>query len=62
MNLASEMEIKSPVLERCLAQYYCTNVECLPTEDAIASFNYLCSENRLVAAALIPPNSIKFIR
>ena len=37
------------------------NVECLPTEDAIASFNYLCSEDRLVAAALIPPDKVRFI-
>jgi hypothetical protein len=33
----------------------------LPTEDAIASFNYLCSEDRLVAAALIPPDKVRFI-
>ncbi len=37
------------------------NVECLPTEDAIASYNYLCSEDRLVAAALIPPHKVRFI-
>jgi hypothetical protein len=37
------------------------NVECLPTEDAIASFNYLCSENRLVDAALIQPDKVRFI-
>jgi hypothetical protein len=33
----------------------------LPTEDAIASFNYLCSEDRLVAAALIQPDKVRFI-
>jgi hypothetical protein len=33
----------------------------LPTEDAIANFNYLCTEDRLVAAALIPPDRIRFI-
>ena len=33
----------------------------MPTEDAIANFNYLCTEDRLVAAALIPPHKIRFI-
>lgn len=35
------------------------NIEFLPTEDAIATYNYLVSEDRLVAAALIPPNVVK---
>ena len=34
------------------------NVEALPTEDAIASYNYLCNEDRLVAAAFIPPEEM----
>lgn len=34
-------------------------IECYPTEDAISAYNYLVSEDRLVAAALIPPNVMK---
>ena len=34
------------------------NVEALPTEDAIASYNYLCAEDRAVGAVLIPPEQI----
>jgi len=35
------------------------NVELLPTEHAISTYNYLCSEVRLVAAALIPPDKVR---
>lgn len=35
------------------------NLECMPTEDACAAYNYLVSEDRLVAAALIPPNHVQ---
>merc|ERR1712173_162582 len=35
------------------------NLECLPTEDACSAYNYLVSEDRLVAAALIPPNHVQ---
>lgn len=38
---------------------YC-NVEALPTERAIAAFNYLVSEGRVVGAALLPPLKITF--
>lgn len=31
------------------------NVELLPTVKAISTYNFLCAENRFVAAALIPP-------
>ena len=31
------------------------NVEVMSTEHAISTYNYLCAEGRLVAAALIPP-------
>lgn len=31
------------------------SVECLPTEKAISTYNYLMEEGRVVAAALIPP-------
>ena len=31
------------------------NVEVMSTEHAISTFNYLCAEDRLVCAALIPP-------
>ena len=33
-------------------------VECFNTEDAAASYNYLCSEGRAVAAGLIPPDVV----
>ena len=32
--------------------------ELMPTDKAIHTFNYLVSEGRFVAAALIPPNTI----
>lgn len=35
------------------------NIEILPTESACATFNFLNSEGRCVAAALIPPKVIK---
>lgn len=35
------------------------NIEVCPTEDAISAFNYLIDEDRLVAAALIPPEEVK---
>jgi len=38
------------------------NVELLPTEHAIATYNYLCAEGRLVAAALIPPDNVRRLR
>ena len=34
------------------------NLECMPTEDAIAAYNYLVTEDRLVAACLIPPEEV----
>ena len=34
------------------------SVECLSTEKAISTYNYLMEEGRVVAAALIPPNFI----
>jgi len=33
-------------------------IECIPTEKAIATYNYLLEEGRVVAAALIPPNFV----
>lgn len=35
---------------------YGINVEVLPTEQACTTFNFLTGEQRMVAAALIPPN------
>jgi NADH dehydrogenase [ubiquinone] 1 alpha subcomplex assembly factor 3 len=35
---------------------YGINVEVLPTEQACTTFNFLNSEGRMVAAALLPPN------
>ena len=35
------------------------SMELLTTENAIATYNYLVEEGRVVAAALIPPNHIK---
>jgi hypothetical protein len=35
------------------------NLEILPTERACATFNFLNSEHRCVAAALIPPRFIR---
>ncbi len=37
-------------------QKYKINVEVLRTEQACATFNFLNSEGRIVAAAMIPPN------
>ena len=36
------------------------NIEVLSTEKACATFNFLNSESRCVAGALIPPTNIKF--
>ncbi len=38
------------------------NVQIMPTEDAISSYNYLALEDRLVAAALIPPDHLSRFR
>lgn len=38
---------------------FAINVEVLNTEQACATFNFLNSEGRMVAAAMIPPNHIK---
>ena len=35
------------------------NVELLTTENAIATYNFLVEEGRVVAAALIPPNHVR---
>jgi hypothetical protein len=35
------------------------NLEAMPTEDAIATYNYLCAEERLVVACLIPPEQVQ---
>ncbi|TRY61539.1 hypothetical protein TCAL_04173 [Tigriopus californicus] len=35
------------------------NVEFMTTENAIATYNYMCSEERLVAGALIPPQRLR---
>ena len=37
------------------------NVEAMPTEDAIGAYNYLVEEDRLVAAALIPPEEVTIL-
>jgi len=37
------------------------NCELLTTENAIATYNYLVEEGRVVAAALIPPNQVKLV-
>lgn len=37
---------------------YNINVEVLPTEAACATYNFLCSEGRACAAAMIPPGTI----
>ena len=37
------------------------NVELLTTENAIATYNYLVEEGRVVAAALIPPNKVHVV-
>ena len=37
------------------------NVEAMPTEDAIGAYNYLVEEDRLVAAALIPPEEVNIL-
>ena len=37
------------------------NVELLTTENAIATYNYLVEEGRVVAAALIPPNHVQVV-
>ena len=34
------------------------NLEVLPTEAACATYNFLCSEGRVCAAALLPPNTL----
>ncbi|CAG2053434.1 unnamed protein product [Timema podura] len=39
---------------------YKINVEILPTEQACATFNFLCSEGRYTAAGLIPPIKMSF--
>lgn len=36
------------------------NVEVLPTERAIATFNFMVSEGRVAGAALVPPVRISF--
>lgn len=38
------------------------NVEFLETEHAISTYNYMCSEQRAVAAALIPPQHVRKLR
>lgn len=35
------------------------NVNIMSTEHAISTYNYLCCENRMVAAALIPPTKMR---
>lgn len=42
-----------------LIKKYNINLEILPTEKACAVFNFLNSEERSVAAALIPPKTIR---
>ena len=37
------------------------NIEMLPTEHAIATYNYMCDEGRAVGAALIPPLQVRTI-
>lgn len=37
------------------------NMEVLTTENAIATYNFLVEEGRVVAAALIPPNHVKLV-
>ena len=37
------------------------NIEAMPTEDAIGAYNYLVEEDRLVAAALIPPEEVTIL-
>ena len=37
------------------------NVELLTTENAVATYNYLVEEGRVVAAALIPPNHVSIL-
>jgi len=39
---------------------YNINVEVLPTEQACTTFNFLNGENRVVAAAIIPPNHFSY--
>ena len=34
------------------------NFQFMATEDAISSYNFMTAENRVVAAALIPPVSV----
>ena len=37
------------------------NIEVLSTENAIATYNFLVEEGRVVAAALIPPDFVKIV-
>lgn len=37
------------------------NIEVLTTEKAVSTYNFLVEEGRIVAAALIPPESVKIM-
>ncbi len=37
------------------------NVEVLPTEHAVSTYNYLCTEGRAVGAALLPPDTVRMM-
>ena len=37
------------------------NIDCMPTEKAIGAYNFLVGEDRLVCAALIPPEIVTIV-
>ena len=55
--------IKNPVDPRLVLKMRQrgVNVEVLSTENAVATYNYLAEEGRVVAAALIPPDFVKLV-
>lgn len=51
-----DLELKKKIFP--FMQKYKLNFEILPTEQACATFNFLNSEGRCVAGAMIPPQTI----
>ena len=37
------------------------NIDCMPTEKAVGAYNFLVNEDRLVCAALIPPEIVTIV-
>lgn len=57
-----DAEVTPQLVQRikAITKKYKLTVEVLKTEAAIATFNFLNAESRVVAAALIPPKKLKF--